>query len=102
VWWFPVVMVGVYFVTFAGAWFYGGLRKVQSPVLRFAVVMVGVYLVTFAAAWLYGGLRKWGSPDPGMVSDQALAPLGALIYTGVAAGTWIVFVLVRMLIRRLL
>lgn len=94
-------MVGVYLVMFAGAWFYGGLRKVRPPALRFAVVMAGVYLITFAAAWLYGGLRKWGSPDPGMVSDQALAPLGALIYTGVAAGIWFVFMLVRLLIRRL-
>jgi len=93
-------MGGVYLVTFAAAW-YGGLRMVRSPVLQFAVVMVGLYLVIFAAAWVYGALRKWGSPDPGMVADQALAPLAALIYTGVVAGIWIVLMAVRMLIRRL-
>jgi putative Mn2+ efflux pump MntP len=96
----PAAMVVISVVAFAAAWVYG-LRKVRSPVLRFAVATVVVYMVMFVAAWVYGGLRKVGSPDPGMVSEQALAPLAALIYTSVVAGIWIVLMAVRMLVRRL-
>lgn len=68
--------------------------------LTFAAVMVAVYGVVYAAAWYFGGEQQAGSVDPMSHADRGLAPLIALIYTAVAAATWIVLLVIQRLTRR--
>lgn len=76
------------------------MSGVIRSVFTFAAVMGVVYAVVYAAAWYFGGQQKVGSVDPGMSADQGLAPLIALIYTGVAAATWVVLLVIQRLTRR--